>query len=147
MLDGTVCEEIQSDDEDSELELQPKTKPKSSESPLDRPIRYEVFDPDIPLVAMLQKQFRLTPKRKYPIFEEKTIIQRVNLPTGMTEIPGYEYVTIDDEGKRCKVPALYFVPEQRPLIGMENNHQIRNDGPTLTYMDRYSDPGMPTIRR
>lgn len=155
MLDGTV--EVMSDcgdDEDSVAmpsyleQMGGQAKPMQYEKPQNQPVRYEVFDPDIPLIGMLQKKFRLTPKRKYPIFEEKTIIQRINVNGSLTEVPAYEYVVIDDEGKKCRVPSMHFIPEQRPLIGMDPyTTQQRNDGPRLSYMDQYSDPGMPTIRR
>ena len=158
MLDGTV--EVMSDcGEGGEDEVampsyldpaaaQAPQKPVQFDKPANHPIRYEVFDPDVPLIGMLQKKFRLTPKRKYPILEEKTVIQRINVNGNMTEMPGYEYVVIDDEGKKLRVPSMHFVPEQRGLIGMDPySMQQRNDGPRLSYMDQYSDPGMPTLRR
>jgi hypothetical protein len=115
-------------------------------------IRWEVFDPDPALIGMLTRKYRLSPKRKYPIFEEKTVIQNVrdNVYGGMTQIPGYEYVIIDDAGQRIRVPSMHFMPESKGLIGMENARMTEQDyktAPRLMHMDQYSDPGMPVIRR
>lgn len=164
MLDGTVesvpdCGEDVSPPDylDREMNHQVQTHPSLQpprpavyDKPPQQAIRFEVFDPDTPLIPMLQRKYRLTPKRRYGILEEKTVIQRVNLPgAGQTEMPGYEYVIVDDEGKKVRVPAMHFTPPQAPLIGMEQTHQMhaQEEAPRLSYMGNYSDPGMPVLRR
>jgi hypothetical protein len=140
MLDGAI-EVIAEEEQEETQEIKPS-------KPMQNPIRWEVYDPDPMLIPSLSK-YKLTPKRKYPLMEEKTVIQRVNVPNqGMTEMPGYEYVVIDDSGQKTRVAAMHFTPEQKPLIGMENMAEDDYmDSPRLMHMGNHFDNGMPVIRR
>jgi hypothetical protein len=113
-------------------------------------IRWEVFDPDPGTIPMLARKYKLTLKRKYPILEEKTTIQRINLPGGgVTEMPGYEYLVIDDVGNKVRVPSMNFMPEQKGLIGMEEMMRAQQDyenAPKLMHMGS-GNTEMPVLRR
>lgn len=138
MLDGSIIEETE-----QPSEPEPTPTPVVKQQPKDRALRFEVFDPDPAIASTLLKKFKLTPKHRYAILAEKTVLQKVNIPgAGSTELPGYEYVVIDDVGQKVKVPSMNFVPEQKPLIGMEN---VRNDNPQLSYTGEQFD--MPVLRR
>lgn len=158
MLDGTV--EVVGGEEElppadivqaAQINQAQFAKPATYEKSANQAIRWEVFDPDPPIAAMLLRKYKLTVKRKYPILDEKTTIQRINLPGGgATEMPAYEYIVIDDQGQKVKIPSMHFTPEQKGLIGMEQMVRTERDyanAPRLMHMDQYSDPGMPTLRR
>jgi hypothetical protein len=82
----------------------------------------------------------LTPNKKYAILEEKGGIQVVN----GDEVPTYIYVVSNDLGKKVQIPSIYFVPEQKGLIGM--NGMESYSSPKLSHM---GDGGMemPVLRR
>lgn len=142
MLDGTV-EVVEEEVTEEPAVIQPQVQ--VQEKPPNRAIRWEVYDPDPMSVPILKKQFQLTPKRKYPIMDEKTVIQRVAVPGGgTTDMPAYEYGTIDDQGRQVRVPSIHFTPEQRGLIGMEHV-PVYDEGPQLMHMGgRRND--MPVLR-
>jgi hypothetical protein len=149
LLDGTV-EAVEEEPQQVQVVATSLPQQVIYDKPSSQPIRWEVYDPDGPIIQMLAKRFNLTPKKKYPIFEEKTVIQRINVNGSMTEMPGYEYTTADDAGNKVKVPALHFTPELKGLIGMVNNSVNERDHanmPRLMHMEQYNDINMPVLRR
>lgn len=153
MLDGTV-ETVAEEEVAMPSYIQPQAVPPQPpivEKQPNQAIRWEVFDPDTPIIAMLTRRFKLTPKRKYPILEERTVVQRVNVPGGgMTEMPTFEYLIIDDTGQRTRVPSIHFTPEQKGLIGMEHTPMTELDyqnAPKLLHTGNYGEPDMPVLRR
>jgi hypothetical protein len=149
MLDGTVeCVAVDESPIESNGHHHEGVAPVQQKPVPNKALRWEVFDPDPVLVASLMKRHKLTPKKKYPILEEKTIVAKVNVPGyGLTEQPGYEYIVIDDNGQRINVASIHFMPEQKGLIGMEQIPQVPyHEMPKLSYMD-HRDSGMPVLRR
>jgi hypothetical protein len=74
-----------------------------------RPIRFEVFQPDLaevqsilPAWAAKLPTLKFTKGKKYPIFEEKAA-------SGSNPFLGVVYTTEDDTGKRLTVPDKLFV--------------------------------------
>jgi hypothetical protein len=150
LLDGTV-EVVEAEEDIPPPEYLQQQQPPPRPRPVNQPIRWEVFDPDPMMLPILSRKYRLTPKRKYAIFEEKAVNQRVNMPGGgATEVVGYEYLIMDDQGQRVKISAINFVPEQRGLIGMGNTQMNEHEyaqAPKLMHMGHDGNNDMPVLRR
>lgn len=71
---------------------------------LDRPIRYEIFNPDDPLLldAYKTEKMPFTLNKKYPIFSEK--------PAGNDVMLGMNYIVQDDKGDKRTVNDKFFTP-------------------------------------
>ena len=163
-LDGSI-ETISCDEEEPEYLRPMPQSPQERATPASMPqslqeraapasmqaIRWEIFDPDPALVPMLLKKHRLTVKRKYPIFEEKTVVQNVRdtVYGSVNQVAAMEYTIIDGEGQKTKVASMHFMPELKGLIGMDNTKMTEQDyrsAPRLMHMDNnYQD--MPVLRR
>lgn len=107
--------------------------------------RHEIFDGDRQVAAILAKRnIFLTPRKKYPILQEKTVVQRVNTPGGPTEMIGYNYVVVDDMGRQVEVSSSQFVPETR--LSGPNPYEDKEEGANLSFMGKI-DTNMPVLRR
>lgn len=118
-------------------------------SPSQKALRMEVFDPDDPGVAaeLAKKNIKVTPKKKYAIFEEKLSTISVVVSGSRQEVNGYDYLILTDDAKKEYVSSIHFVPEQRGLIGMPANLMPRPSGANLMYMGPTGDNDMPVLRR
>lgn len=68
-----------------------------------RPIRYEVFQPDPIFIDIRKaKSMAFTIGEKYPIYSEKAAGSNINL--------GMNYTTVDNEGRKQVLNDKYFVP-------------------------------------
>ena len=146
MLDGSI-EVIE---EEAEAPPPQSSIRVATNVPNNQALRFEVFDPDPTLIASLTRKYKLTPKRKYPVYEEKTVPTRIVVDGTPTETLSFEYATTDDSGQRIRVPSMHFVPEQKPLVGMEANRMTEQDyanQPVLMHMGSSRDNGMPVLRR
>lgn len=105
-----------------------------------RPIDWMVFSPELHMMPEVkQKNLRLTPEKKYPIFEKKESV-------GGGEV----YVIADDTGREQLVSDKYFVPANVNLfadreLGFSQNQQQR-DGGKLYWGGANNEPDMPDIR-
>jgi len=82
------------------------------------PIKAEVFDPEPDMLQAGMVKGKLTPGKKYPIFEERRD------PRESTQGPlPILYITIDDNGRKAVVPEPCFRPAGGGLIG--GNFQSR----------------------
>ncbi len=107
---------------------------------LKKPIRYEVYDPDpIGKAKVLQRGFKFTVGKKYPIFSEESISATIL------------YTTTDDSSKEVKVSAEYFIAQGAGLsqaddapvyVGAENQKE------EINLWGRYEQiADVPDIRR
>ena len=110
-----------------------------------RVLRWEVYDPD-PVLIPLAKQHGLvfTPKKRYPIYGEKT---------GKNATDGMIYITIDDSGQQRNISDRYFVGPQATLLGegefIEDASNVVGGGgpePQLSFSG-HTDESMPSLRR
>lgn len=105
---STVDESEDSDDDDQPItnaapmpNIAPKPKPNLNK----RPLRYEIFDPELLAQHKAKQQgLKFTIRKRYPIYSEKS--------NGMTIL----YQTIDDAGREVSVSAEYFTPPGAGLI-------------------------------
>ena len=76
----------------------------SSPPKLDRPIRYEIFSPDDPLLlnSYRSEKMPFTLNQKYPIYSEK--------PAGNDIRLGMNYIVKDDKGDKRTVNDKFFTP-------------------------------------
>lgn len=137
-LDGNV-ESIEEIPEQLPQDLRALTVPNPQLPNNHRPMRHEIYDPEPGA-----KKFNMTPKKRYPVLQEKTVMQKVNINGMLTEMPGCDYLTVDDTGNQVRVPSMHFMPEQRGLIGMENVQ--REESPNLMFMGEHTT-SMPVLRR
>lgn len=81
-----------------------KTVPAPLPKNVDRPIRYEIFNPDDPMLLNLYKTEKMpfTINKKYPIFSEK--------PAGNDVMLGMNYIVKDDKGDNRTVNDKFFTP-------------------------------------
>lgn len=102
---------VQSEDEEViEKVVVPNTTAKtinpsvSSPPKLDRPIRYEIFSPDDPLLlnSYRLEKMPFTLNQKYPIYSEK--------PAGNDIRLGMNYIVKDDKGDKRTVNDKFFTP-------------------------------------
>lgn len=105
-----------------------------------RPIDWVIFQPELHMMPEIkQKNLRLTPDKKYPVFQKK------DGPLG--EI----YTMSDDTGRELLVSDKYFVPGNVRLLadrelGFSESQQQR-DGGKLYWGGANNEPDMPNIRR
>jgi hypothetical protein len=105
-----------------------------------RPVDLMIFCPELHhMQEIKQKNLRLTPDKKYPIFEKRS------LPMG-----GEAYLVLDDNGREQLVSDKYFVPNTNLFgdkeLGFSQNQQQR-DGGKLYWGGANMEPDMPDIRR
>jgi hypothetical protein len=106
-----------------------------------RPIDWVVFSPELHLMPEIrQKNLRLTPDKKYPIFEKKDAGHL-----------GEIYVMQDDTGREQSVSDKYFIPASVNLVadrelGFSQSSQ-QKDGGKLYWGGANNEPDMPDIRR
>lgn len=99
----------------------------------DKALRWETYDPDVSAMSFL-RQFKLTPKKRYGILQEKEVPTKLNVPgMGLTETMSIAYIVFDDQGQKVQVSSLHFYPE---LIGLPRDQN--NSYPV--------DPQMPSLR-
>lgn len=89
--------------------VKPQVNGKPPAALIDKPIRYEYYDPQFPELVQAAKKrgYKFTLGKKYPIYEEK--------PDPRGVIAGMIYHTEDDNGQRQVLNALHFQPEVKPL--------------------------------
>lgn len=109
-------------------------------------LKHEVFDPDPTIAGALVAKYKLTPKKKYPIFEEKVVIQKIISNGSPTEVPTYEYLVLDDTGNKIRVASIHFQPVQAGLLGVPVVQSVEQQ-PSLMHMSSYNDVRMPVLRR
>lgn len=92
----------------------------------DRPVRYEVYDPDLKDEFWMDEANKMAPNglkftvgQKYPIFEEKG-------HPGGTHM-GMVYTTKDDDGNKIRMTATVFRPPSGRLIaGSQQDEELMN---------------------
>ncbi len=81
-----------------------------------------------------KQNFKLTAKKKYPIFEE------VDVPRATSNgASGLDYVIEDDLGRRIRVPSIHFYPE---IIGLPEP-----EAENIHIRSQQSVVDMPILRR
>lgn len=103
-----------------------------------RPIEWVTFSPELHQMKEVSP-LKLTPDKKYPVFEKKTM--------GM----GETYVLADDMNREIMVSDKFFVPAVVQLFGDDQckftESPSQRDGGKLYWGGANSEPDMPIIRR
>jgi len=105
-----------------------------------RPIRHEIFDPMLPMLAKAQQQgLRFTQGKTYPIFSEDTRIEG----SGMIS-----YTTVDDTGREVQVSNEYF---SMPVRGVNVPNQVKEANDSAEEIDLWNnttqvEQKMPELR-
>jgi len=127
-----------------QLNLTPSVKPAAKPSQKERCLRMEIYNPMKTDQIWVKNSERLnngplalTPRKKYPIFEER------EHPAGVNG--GMLYVTTDDEGKKILVSdKLFEIPSS--LVDGNGIAVVKEAGPKLMYEGEHA-ADMPELRR